>query len=375
MGGMLFSRSCRFSLVSLAVSSLQLCDGTAAVQEYLVEKKEQGNASTHDRVNVTRDLLDANQHLASGLECGFLERLVEATRRRRFGKHLQRGYPLANESDIPSSLGDHVWMNTLSGVGMSFLAGLSTTIGAGVIFLLPGNQISPAQMSFVLALAGGVMVSTTILEFWLPAISLFCVASMMRVLVCSAVGALSFLLLTKFVPEPHFNDLDIEQCTQSSVESFKAQVHSWHFAKVLMLSLTAHNFPEGFAVAVSSLGSKGSGFVVMRAIAMHNIPEGIAIAVPVLASTGSRKKVLWMTLLSGMAEPVGAVVALFCIHAMGNITHDWIEALLCVVGGIMVAVAGTELLPNAWSLGKPHFFVTGSLTDVFLMIVTIMCGA
>merc|ERR1719215_1126015 len=115
-----------------------------------------------------------------------------------------------------------------------------------------------------------------------------------------------------------------------------------------MFSLTAHNFPEGFAVAVSSFGSSDTGFIVMLAIAMHNIPEGIAIAVPVLAATGSRKKALWMTLLSGMAEPVGAVVALFCIHAMGNITQDWIEGLLCVVGGIMVTVACTELLPDAW---------------------------
>jgi len=272
-------------------------------------------------------------------------------------------------------LGDHVWMNTWYGVGMSFLAGLSTTIGAGVVFLLPSNQISPAQMSFVLALAGGVMVSAAILEFWLPAISLFCIVSMLRVLVCSAIGALSSILLTKFVPEPHYSDLDIEQCTQSSVEPCKAQVHSWHLAKVLMPSLTAHNFPEGFAVAVSSLGSNDSGFVVMLAIAMHSIPEGIAIAVPVLAATGSRKKAMWMTFFSGMAEPVGAVVALFCIRAMGDITQDWIEALLCVVGGMMVAVAGTELLPNAWSLGTPNCFVTGSLMGVFLMIVTIMCGA
>jgi len=169
--------------------------------------------------------------------------------------------------------------------------------------------------------------------------------------------------------------LDIEQCTESSGAPCNAQVHSWHLAKVLMLSLTAHNFPEGFAVAVSSVGSNGSGFVVMLAIAIHNIPEGIAIAVPFLAATGSRKKALWMTLLSGMAEPVGAVVALFCIHTVGNITPDWIEGLLCVVGGIMVAVAGTELLPEAWSLGKPRFFVLGSLMGVVLMIVTIMCGA
>ena len=43
----------------------------------------------------------------------------------------------------------------------------------------------------------------------------------------------------------------------------------------------------------------------MSAIAVHNIPEGLAIAVPVLASTGDRWKAIWMTLASGMSEPLG----------------------------------------------------------------------
>jgi len=389
VGGTLFSRSCRLAWVSLAVSSLQLCASATAVEEYLLEGKVEGSASINDSMNATQNLWGADRQLTSGLNCSLFERFVEATRRRRSRRSLQNfvnatrrkrlenslqhSQILPDEPDIPL-LSNDAWIKIWSGVGMSFLAGLSTTIGAGVIFILPDSHISPAQMSFVLAFAGGVMVSATVLEFWLPAISPFCVVSMMRVLACSGIGALFFFLL-KFVPEPSFGDVDIEQCTHNSGESCKAQVHSWHLAKVLLLSLTAHNFPEGFAVAVSSFGSSDSGFIVTLAMAMHNIPEGISIAVPVLAATGSRTKALWMTLLSGMAEPVGAIVAVLCMHAMGNITYDWIESLLCVVGGIMVAVAGMELLPHAWSVGKPRVFVAGSLMGVFLMILTIMCGA
>lgn len=356
------------------MSYLHLCASTDAVQEHLLERMMEGNASVNNlRVNVTRNALDTAPQLTFGLNCSMFERFVEATRRRRSGKPFQQSQILSDEADVPL-LSDDVWMQIWSSVGMSFFAGLSTTIGAGVMFLVPDGQISPAHMSFVLAFAGGVMVSTSVLEFWLPAISPFCIGSMMRVLACTAIGALSFLML-KFVPEPNLGSLDIERCMPNSGESCKAQGHSWRLAKVLMFSLTAHNFPEGFAVAVSSFGSSDTGFVVMLAIAMHNIPEGISIAVPVLAATGSRMKALWMTLLSGMAEPVGALVAVFCMQTMGNITHEWIEMLLCVVGGIMVAVAGTELLPDAWSMGKPHVFVAGSLMGIFVMILTIMCGA
>merc|ERR1711879_837640 len=81
-------------------------------------------------------------------------------------------------------------------------------------------------------------------------------------------------------------------------------------AMVMMLTLTAHNFPEGIAVAVSSLESHHLGVVVMIAIAVHNIPEGIAIAVPVLHATQSHRKAILMASLSGIAEPVGALSAL-----------------------------------------------------------------
>merc|ERR1719316_644065 len=97
----------------------------------------------------------------------------------------------------------------------------------------------------------------------------------------------------------------------------------------MMLSLTAHNLPEGFAVAISALGSDRLGFVVMIAIALHNIPEGIALAVPVLSATGSKRKALWMSFLSGMAEPLGAALALFVAASLGeSVSSDALEELL-----------------------------------------------
>merc|ERR1712014_394265 len=103
-----------------------------------------------------------------------------------------------------------------------------------------------------------------------------------------------------------------------------------------MLTLTAHNFPEGFAVAVSATHSDRMGMVVTLAIALHNIPEGIAISLPVLAATGDRWKALWMTFASGMAEPLGAVMALGLAGLVGDLSPSSMENLLCAVGGTMV---------------------------------------
>jgi len=124
----------------------------------------------------------------------------------------------------------------------------------------------------------------------------------------SALGFISFLLLSKFVSEPDFADADVE--TQAGSKN-EVEGQQWHLAKLLLVSLTVHNFPEGFAVAASSLANDGLSFTVGLAIAMHNIPEGIAIAVPVFVATGSRMKAFAWTFASGMAEPAGALMAFF----------------------------------------------------------------
>lgn len=291
-------------------------------------------------------------------------------------------------------------------VAMSLLAGLSTTLGAGVVFLLPGQRVTPEQMSFALALAGGVMLSVTILEFWIPMI----IGGKDKgpVVLFSLLGAAAFWGLSRFVPEPEVvpgvphshagieadkgeEIQDDEECqvigrphphpeklsdpeindNTSTVKSRSARL-----AFVMMLSLTAHNFPEGFAVAVSASQSNRLGLVVMVAIAVHNIPEGIAIAVPVLVATGSRMRALWMSFLSGMAEPVGALTALLVLHGFGGtISEQSMDNLLCAVGGVMCAVSLQELLPEAVRQGTPCTVFVGIALGFLLMWLTIKLGA
>mmetsp|Transcript_35675 Transcript_35675/g.82911 ORF Transcript_35675/g.82911 Transcript_35675/m.82911 type:complete len:322 (+) Transcript_35675:79-1044(+) len=310
-------------------------------------------------------------------------------------------------------------------VAMSLLAGLSTTLGAGIVVLLPAKHVSRGQMAFALALAGGVMMSVTVLEFWLPMI--IGGKSAGPVFFFSCVGAGAFLLLSLLVPEPQVVDPELKtqlcprelDSTSTLASNDSVDAESGHLSQpheraggagsvskkgapeeqdlgdedpeedreevqkrrcrlaiVLMLALTAHNFPEGFAVAISAMQSDSLGLVVMFAIAVHNIPEGISIALPVMAATGSPGKALWMSFLSGMAEPLGAMTALLVVRSFGGaMSEASMENLLCTVGGVMCAVAVKELLPEAFHQRRPAAAFSGMALGFVIMFVTSRLGA
>lgn len=130
---------------------------------------------------------------------------------------------------------------------------------------------------------------------------------------------------------------------------------SWRVAMLLFVSLVVHNFPEGIAVGATAMHSPSLGLTTAIAIALHNIPEGIAIAVPCLAA---RPNAPWLAFglasASGLAEPMGAAVAIFCLSpkngSFGEPGSDEFVSMgvvLSFVAGVMVTVALMELFPEA----------------------------
>ncbi|MBQ3666520.1 MAG: zinc transporter ZupT [Elusimicrobiaceae bacterium] len=136
------------------------------------------------------------------------------------------------------------------------------------------------------------------------------------------------------------------------------------------LALVLHNFPEGLATFFSALDSVTLGFSIALAVAIHNIPEGIAVALPIYHATGSRQKAFWASAASGMAEPVGAVVGYFILHAV--LQGAVLGILFAVVAGIMVYLALDELLPTAHDYGHGHQVISGVVGGMGLMALVLL---
>jgi ZIP family zinc transporter len=106
------------------------------------------------------------------------------------------------------------------------------------------------------------------------------------------------------------------------------------------------------------------------AIALHNIPEGIAVAVPIYACTGDKKKAFKWSFLSGMSEPLGAVVTWIILTPF--ITPFLLSAMLSLVAGVMIYISLDELLPASRSLGHEHISILGIMIGMFVMALSLI---
>lgn len=136
------------------------------------------------------------------------------------------------------------------------------------------------------------------------------------------------------------------------------------------LALGLHNFPEGFANFVAGLQSPEIAVAVAVAIALHNIPEGLAVAVPVYHATGSRRKALWWSSMSGLAEPVGALIGYLLLFPF--MSDTLLGVVFAGIAGIMVFISLDELLPAAEEYGAHHLAIYGVVAGMAVMAVSLV---
>lgn len=154
-------------------------------------------------------------------------------------------------------------------------------------------------------------------------------------------GILILVLLNRLIPT------DIDPNSQEGVIDKKRILKKklMHSGVLIGVALCIHNLPEGFLVFMSAYNDPTVGIAVAIALAIHNIPEGIAVAVPVYAATKSRLKTVGVAALTGVAEPIGALLGFWLLQgAMNDSVLGWIFG---VVAGMMVFICVDELLPAA----------------------------
>lgn len=143
------------------------------------------------------------------------------------------------------------------------------------------------------------------------------------------------------------------------------------------LAIGIHNFPEGLATFLAALEDPRLGIAIAVAIALHNIPEGISVSVPIFYATGNRRKAFLYSFLSGLAEPVGAVIGYLLIRmftgsANGGIPSEVMGILFGSVAGIMVYISLDELLPTSRAYGKGHDSLFGLVAGMLVMALSLL---
>lgn len=155
--------------------------------------------------------------------------------------------------------------------------------------------------------------------------------------------------------------------------------HGVHRRKLMRMGLftamaiTIHNIPEGLAAFFAALQDPAIGLAIAFAIALHNIPEGISVSVPIFYATGNRKKAFAYSLLSGLAEPVGALIGFGALTLfMGGIPAQVSGILLGGVAGIMVFISLDELLPTSRAYGKGKDSLIGLVAGMAVMALSLL---
>ncbi len=239
---------------------------------------------------------------------------------------------------------------------LTALAGLATTIGS--IIALFYREPSPKYMAFIMGFSAGVMIYISFVELLQTGIK--SVGFIYANLAFFSGMAVLFLI---DISLPHIYML--EECdTDNSSQSRLKKVSVF-----MVLGIAIHNFPEGMATFVGAIKDINIGISLATAIAIHNIPEGIAVSAPIFASTRNARKAFLWSFLSGISEPVGALIAGLILLPFIN---DFILGLmLSAVGGMMIFISFDELLPVSQSYGKEHISIIGVIVGMVVMSLSL----
>lgn len=226
---------------------------------------------------------------------------------------------------------------------------LGTALGAGCVLFMRGTMNSKVQKSLA-GFAAGVMVAASVWSLIIPAIdkaSNMGKWSFVPALVGVWLGVLFLLLLDHIIPHLHINS--------NEQEGPKTNLKK---TTTMVLAVALHNIPEGMAIGVvyAGLVAGDSSITAMGAlalsigIAIQNFPEGAIISLPLRAEGMSRKKACLYGVLSGIVEPLGALITM----QFTGLIVPALPYLLCFAAGAMIYVVVEELIPEAVEGGHSH---------------------
>lgn len=256
-------------------------------------------------------------------------------------------------------------------LALSLFAGLAT--GVGSLIALFSKSTSRRFISFSLGLSAGVMIYISFMEILFSA--RLGLAELHGQTWGEAITALAFFggmavsaLIDRLVPEAE-NPHELHSVEELADDS--RHHHKMHRMGIMTaIAITVHNFPEGIATFMSAISSPQTGIAIAVAVAIHNIPEGIAVSVPIYAATGSRRRAFGFSFLSGLAEPLGAVIAYLIL--LPFLSPLILNITFAAVAGIMVFISLDELLPASRQYGENHTAIFGVAAGMAVMALSLI---
>lgn len=261
-------------------------------------------------------------------------------------------------------------------LGLTLLAGLATGIGSCVAFF--ARRTNLRLLAWALAFSAGVMLYVSFMEI-LPKAGASLARSLgeERAELWTVLGFFGGLLLMAvidlLVPKaenPHELRADADLALLKPGADGPTRRGLWRMGLFTALAIAIHNFPEGMGTFVAALEDPRTGIALALAVALHNIPEGVSVSVPIYYATGNRKRAFVWSFTSGLAEPLGGLVAAVLLGWL--LPASAMGLIFAGVAGVMVYISLDELLPTARQFGRSHEVIAGIICGMAVMAVSLL---
>ncbi|OLA77943.1 MAG: hypothetical protein BHW55_03405 [Candidatus Melainabacteria bacterium 35_41] len=250
---------------------------------------------------------------------------------------------------------------------ITLFAGLATAIGGGIAFIVKKDNLK--ALSVGLGFSAGVMIFLSFTDILPEAGKLLAVnfPNKYEWLVYGGfiIGLVVAILIDYFIPD----HIDTDEVLNPDAPC-KHQHKIKRAGLFTAVAICVHNFPEGMATFLTTTQNITLGISVGLAIAIHNIPEGIAVALPIYHVTGKKRYAMLYAALSGITEPIGAIVGLFLFSLF--LPQIMIGMLMAAVAGIMIYLAFDTLLPLAREYGNWHLSMVGIVSGMLVIWVSLI---
>jgi ZIP family zinc transporter len=253
---------------------------------------------------------------------------------------------------------------------LTAVAGLATGIGSALAYLT--DHTRRHTLSFALGFSAGVMIFVSFVELYKQAeehlTSVYGEFGGGTITALGFFGGMILIAVIDFLVPSYENPHEAVLVEEMQADHDSRELN--RLGLLTALAIGIHNFPEGLATFFAALTDPTVGISVAFAIALHNIPEGISISIPIYFATRSRRKAFWYSFLSGVSEPLGAVIGYLVLRPF--MTDQLMGIIFAAVAGIMVFISLDQLIPHAKKYSSGHQSVYGLICGMAVMALSLL---